>query len=118
MRRHLCQVDHVIVDLEDRDATVSMVHHVSLGEITAGFRLRPEQPADSALPLRRRLEHLAAEIVLDLGSFLDAFTDSRRPTVRAAGGPGPGCAGRRCRLPHGLAQGMMMQASDFQQRDS
>lgn len=75
MRRHLWQVDHVIVDLEDRDATVSMVHHVSLSEITVRFRLRPEQLADSALPLQRRLEHLAAEIVLDLGSFLETFPD-------------------------------------------
>lgn len=72
MRRHLWQVDRVIVDLEDRDATVSLVHHISLNEITVRFRLRPEQLDDAAAPLRRRVEALAAEIVLDLGSFLDS----------------------------------------------
>ncbi|WP_291209315.1 hypothetical protein [Hyphomonas sp.] len=72
MRKQLWQVDRVVVDLEDRDATVSIVHHISLSEITVRFRLRPEQLDDAAVPLRRRVEHLAAELVLDLGSFLDS----------------------------------------------
>jgi hypothetical protein len=72
MRKHLWQVDRVLVDLEDRDATVSLIHHISLSEITVRFRLRPEQLSESALPLRRRIEVLAAEIVLDLGSYLDS----------------------------------------------
>ena len=71
MRKHLWQVDRVVVDLEDRDATVSLVHHISLSEITVRFRLKPEQLCESALPLRQRIEVLAAELVLDLGSFLD-----------------------------------------------
>ena len=74
MRKHLWQVDRVLVDLEDRDATVSLVHHISLNEITVRFRLRPEQLDDAALPLRRRVEVLAAEIILDLGSFLDSVS--------------------------------------------
>jgi hypothetical protein len=72
MRKHLWQVDRVLVDLEDRDATVSLIHHISLSEITVRFRLRPEQLSESAMPLRRRIEVLAAEIVLDLGSYLDS----------------------------------------------
>ncbi len=75
MRRHLWQVDRVVVDLEDRDATVSLVHHISLSEITVRFRLKPEQLDDAGIPLRRRVEVLAAEIVLDLGSFLDSALD-------------------------------------------
>lgn len=71
MRRQLWQVDRVVVDLEDRDATVSLVHHISLSEITVRFRLKPEQLNDDGVLLRRRVEYLAAEIVLDLGSFLD-----------------------------------------------
>jgi hypothetical protein len=79
MRRILWQVDKVLVDLEDRDATVSLVHFVSLSEITVRFRLRPEQLSDTAGPLRRRIETLAADIILDLGSFLDS-TDEREPS--------------------------------------
>lgn len=75
MRKKLWQVDRVVVDLEDRDATVSLVHHISLSEVTVRFRLKPEQLLDSALPLRRRIEVLAAELVLDLGSFLDLSPD-------------------------------------------
>ena len=75
MRKHLWQVDRVIVDLEDRDATVSLVHHISLSEITVRFRLRPEQLDDTSMSLRRRVEALAAEIVLDLGSYLDLAPD-------------------------------------------
>jgi hypothetical protein len=75
MRKHLWQVDRVVVDLEDRDATVSLIHHISLSEITVRFRLKPEQLDDTAVPLRRRVEVLAAEIVLDLGSFYDSVPD-------------------------------------------
>ncbi len=75
MRKHLWQVDRVVVDLEDRDATVSLIHHISLSEITVRFRLKPEQLDDTAAPLRRRVEVLAAEIVLDLGSFYDSVPD-------------------------------------------
>ena len=75
MRRKLWQVDRVLVDLEDRDATVSLVHHISLSEVTVRFRLEPEQLIDAAGPLRRRVELLAAQLVLDLGSFLDQLPD-------------------------------------------
>jgi len=75
MRKHLWQVDRVVIDLEDRDATVSIIHHVSLSEITVRFRLKPEQLGESALPLRRRIEVLASEIVLDLGSFYDSVSE-------------------------------------------
>ena len=75
MRQQLWQVDKVSVDLEDRDAAVSLVHKFSLSEVTVRFRLKPEQLAAEAVPLRRRLEVLAAEIVLDLGSFFDSASD-------------------------------------------
>lgn len=75
MRKRLWQVDTVIVDLEDRDATVSLVHQKSLSEITVKFRLSPRQFEDSAFPLRRRIEFLATDLILDLGSFLDSISD-------------------------------------------
>jgi hypothetical protein len=75
MRKLFWQVDRVMIDLEDRDATVSMIHQKSLSEITIRFRLSPKQLEDAALPLRRRIEFLAADLVLDLGSFLDLSPD-------------------------------------------
>ena len=75
MRKRLWQIDTVMVDLEDRDATVSMIHQKSLSEVTVKFRLSPKQLEDAALPLRRRIEFLAADLVLDLGSFLDPPPD-------------------------------------------
>lgn len=75
MRQRLWQVDTVMVDLEDRDATVSMIHRKSLSEVTVKFRLSKNQLEETALPLRRRIEFLAADLVLDLGSFLDLPPD-------------------------------------------
>lgn len=75
MRQQLWQVDTVVIDLEDRDAAVTLVHKLSFSEVTIRFRLKPEQLVSEALPLRRRIETLAAEIVLDLGSFLDSASD-------------------------------------------
>ena len=75
MRQKLWSVDRIVVDLEDRDATVSIVHRISLSEITVRFRLTPEQIDHAATSLRRRIEVLAADLVLDLGSFLDATND-------------------------------------------
>lgn len=75
MRQHLWQVDRVIVDLEDRDATVCLLHKVSLSEVSVRFRLRPEQLDEVAGPLRRRIEALAAEIIRDLGSYFETFED-------------------------------------------
>jgi hypothetical protein len=75
MRQHLWQVDRIVVDLEDRDASVPLLHKISLSEITVRFRLRPEQLDDAAASLRRRIEVLAAELVLDLGSYFDSMPD-------------------------------------------
>jgi hypothetical protein len=75
MRKKLWQVDKVIVDLEDRDAAVTLVHKLGFSEVTIRFRLKPEQLISEAMPLRRRVETLAAEIVLDLGSFFDSVSD-------------------------------------------
>lgn len=75
MRQQLWQVDKVIVDLEDRDAAVTLVHKLNFSEVTIRFRLKPEQLISEAMPLRRRVETLAAEIVLDLGSFFDSVSD-------------------------------------------
>lgn len=75
MRKQLWQVDRVIIDLEDRDATVSLLHKISLSEITVRFRLKPEQLEEAAISLRKRIEVLAADLVLDLGSFLDSLPD-------------------------------------------
>jgi len=52
-----------------------MIHRKSLSEVTVKFRLSENQLEDAALPLRRRIEFLAADLVLDLGSFLDLPPD-------------------------------------------
>lgn len=75
MRPQLWKVDRIIVDLEDRDATVSLLHKINLSEITVRFRLKPEQMDDVAASLRRRIEVLASELILDLGSYLDSVPD-------------------------------------------
>jgi len=75
MRQKLWSMDRVVVDLEDREATVSIVHRISLSEITVRFRLKPEQVDDVTTSLRRRIEVLAAELILELGSFLDTSDD-------------------------------------------
>jgi len=62
----------VFVDLEDRDATVSLIHEKSLSEVVVKFRLAPGQLDENAFPLRKRIETLAADLILDLGSFLDS----------------------------------------------
>lgn len=72
MRKRLWQVDSVFVDLEDRDATVSLIHEKSLSEVVVKFRLAPHQLDENAIPLRKRIEVLAADLILDLGSFLDS----------------------------------------------
>ena len=75
MRKHLWQVDKVLVDLEDRDVSVSLVHHFTLSEVIVRFRLKPEQLEETGLPLRQRIELLACQIVLDLGSYFDSCPD-------------------------------------------
>ncbi len=82
MRKHLWQVDRVLVDLEDRDVTVSLVHHISLNEITVRFRLRPEQLDEAAIPLRRRVEVLAAETCLISGPSTSRVSNSAPTTTR------------------------------------
>lgn len=47
MRIKLWQVNRVVVDLEDRDATVATIHGLSLIDVTVRFRLKPEQVAGS-----------------------------------------------------------------------
>ncbi|WP_065382841.1 hypothetical protein [Hyphomonas sp. ND6WE1B] len=75
MRKHLWQIDSIFVDLEDRDASVSLVHQKTLCEIVVKFRLAPNQLEESALPLRKRIEVLATDLILDLGSFLDSLPE-------------------------------------------
>ena len=75
MRKRLWKIDSVFVDLEDRDAAVSLIHERSLSEVVVKFRLSPHQLDDNAMPLRKRIEILAADLILDLGSFLDTVPD-------------------------------------------
>ena len=75
MRKRLWKIDSVFVDLEDRDAAVSLIHEKSLIEVVVKFRLSPHQLDDNAMLLRKRIEILAADLILDLGSFLDTVPD-------------------------------------------
>ena len=84
MRKRLWKIDSVFVDLEDRDAAVSLIHEKSLSEVVVKFRLSPRQLDDNAMPLRKRIEILAADLILDLGSFLDTVPDWLEPKITFA----------------------------------
>ena len=71
MRRKLWCFDTVSVDLEDRDVSVRAIHQITLTEITINFRLTQNQLKGSPAQLRRSIEVLAADRILDLASFLD-----------------------------------------------
>ena len=71
MRTQLWSFDTVIVDLEDRDVTVKLIHQRTLAEITVQFRVPERSLEASAQTLRRYAEALAADKILDLASFLD-----------------------------------------------
>ena len=75
MRTKLWSFDTVVLDLEDRDCTVTVIHNLSLAEVTVKFRLTTQQLRGSPQQLRRNIEVLAADKLLDLASFLD----SQRP---------------------------------------
>lgn len=72
MRTKLWSFDTVVVDLEDRDVTVKLVHERTLAEITIQFRVPEKSLEASAQTLRRHVEALATDKILDLASFLDA----------------------------------------------
>jgi len=72
MRTKLWSFDTVVVDLEDRDVSVKLVHQRTLAEVTVQFRI-PEQTLNaSGNLLRRYAEALATDKILDLASYLDA----------------------------------------------
>tara|TARA_R110001606_G_scaffold279266_1_gene427760 strand:+ start:247 stop:468 length:222 start_codon:yes stop_codon:yes gene_type:complete len=72
MREKLWSFDTVVVDLEDRDVIVKLVHERTLAEITVQFRVPESSFNASVQTLRRHAETLAADKILDLASFLDA----------------------------------------------
>lgn len=72
MRTKLWSFDTVTVDLEDRDCTVLAVHRITLAEVTVRFRLSPAQLKGSPRSLRKSIQILAADKLLDLASFLDS----------------------------------------------
>ncbi|KJS36773.1 MAG: hypothetical protein VR74_11475 [Hyphomonas sp. BRH_c22] len=71
MRTSLWTFDTVTVDLEDRDCSVKAVHAISLTEVTIVFRLTDRQLKGSPGKLRKAIETLATDKILDLASFLD-----------------------------------------------
>lgn len=73
MRIKLWSFDNVTVDLEDRDVSVKAVHALNGTEITVVFRLGETQVQGGAFDLRKRIELLATDRLLDLASFLDSF---------------------------------------------
>lgn len=70
-RQPLWTFDSATVDFEDLDAVVTATHGPSLAQICIRFRLSRAQLSGEVDTLRRRLECLAADKVLDLASFLD-----------------------------------------------
>ena len=71
MRVKLWAFDTVTVDLEDRDVSVKLIHKVTLSEIMVCFRVPENLLEASALDLRRHIENLATDKILDLASYLD-----------------------------------------------
>ena len=71
MRTSLWTFDTVRVDPEDRDCSVRAVHAIRLTQVTIAFRLTDRQLKGSPGKLRRAIEILAADKILDLASFLD-----------------------------------------------
>ena len=71
MRPHLWCFDTVTVDLEDRDVCVKAVHKITLTTIIVDFRLTKAQLKGEPEELRRSIERLATDRLLDLASFLD-----------------------------------------------
>ncbi|KCZ64597.1 hypothetical protein [Hyphomonas atlantica] len=72
MRTKLWSFDTVVVDLEDRDVTVKLVHERAFAEITVQFSIPEKSLETSAQILRRHAEALATDRILDLASFVDA----------------------------------------------
>lgn len=72
MRPVFWSIDSVQIDLEDRDASVKLVHGPTLASVVVEFRLTEAALAGSVDDLKRRVEHLARESVLDLASFFDS----------------------------------------------
>ena len=71
MRQQLWAFDSVSVDLEDRDVTVTFVNFLTHAEVKIRFRIAENQLTGPADSLKRRLEVLASENILDLASFID-----------------------------------------------
>ncbi|MBU1286140.1 MAG: hypothetical protein KJ871_00290 [Alphaproteobacteria bacterium] len=72
MRVHLWSFDTVTVDLEDRDVSVKAVHALNGVQVIISFRLSENQLKGGPISLRRTIETLAADKILDLASFLDS----------------------------------------------
>lgn len=72
MRAKLWSFDTVVVDLEDRDVTVKLVHERTLAEVIVRFRLPETSLEERARVLRRHAELLATDKIQDLASFLDS----------------------------------------------
>lgn len=71
MRERLWTFDTVLIDLEDRDVTVRLVHARSSASISVAFRMAEAAIETSVHDLRRRAEFIARDRILELASFLD-----------------------------------------------
>lgn len=71
MRAQMWKFDTVLVDLEDRDVTVRIVHARSMVSIAVEFRMMDAAMDTSVQELKRRAECLARERLLEVASFLD-----------------------------------------------
>lgn len=66
MRIQLWSFDTLTVDLEDRDVSIKAVHAVTGAEVVVAFRLSEKQLRGSPLRLRKSIEMLATDKILDL----------------------------------------------------
>ena len=71
MREQLWSFDSAKLDLEDKDVVVDLVHRKTLARVQVRFRLKESQMRGSVKTLRKRLETLATDLLLDVASFLD-----------------------------------------------
>ena len=73
MRKKFWSFDNVVLNIDDRTATVIAIHIVTCTEVKIHLRLKEDQMDCSVSELRKRAEVTAADYVQDFASFLDVW---------------------------------------------
>lgn len=71
LRQKLWAFDNVVINLEERDARIELVHAFSGVRVEVHLRVPPDWVHGPAELLKPKLQILAGERILELASFLD-----------------------------------------------